>query len=196
MRFFKRMQSKENPPRHEIFITPLAAYGANQDTGRWILATKNEDELKERITQVLKDCPYSTTGSDWRVSDYQGFYGYGVSLGEHPSLKDIAQTIELMESYGELAVKLIRYFCGDVEEAVRHLNDKYLGVFDSLADYAEENVKSQISGDIPVLIADYIDYVAMARDWLLGGEIFTIITVDETNKDKSQVHIFSNRPTS
>ena len=190
------MQSKENVPRHEIFITPLAGYGANQDTGRWILATKNEDELKERITQVLKDCPYSTTGSDWRVSDYHGFYGYGVSLGEHPSLKDIAQAVELMESYGELAAKLIEHFCGDVDEAVRHLEDKYLGVFDSPADYAEENIKSQISGEIPVLIEAYVSYVAMARDLLLGGEIFSIDIVDETDEDKTLVHIFSNRPTS
>ena len=136
------MVGKENVQRHEIFITPLAAYGANQDSGQWIEATKNEDELKERITQVLKDCPYSTTGSDWRVSDYQGFYGCGVSLGEHPSPKEVAKTVELMESHGELVAKLIEYFCGDVEEAVRHLDDKYLGVFDSPADYAEENVKS------------------------------------------------------
>ena len=50
-------------------------------------------------------------------------------------MKDIAQVVELMESYGELAVKLIEYFCGDVEEAVRYLNDKYLGVFELVAGF-------------------------------------------------------------
>lgn len=189
------MVGKENVQRHEIFITPLASYGANQDTGQWIEATKNEDELKERVTQVLRECPYSTTGSDWRVSDYQGFYEHGVSLGEHPSLADIALTVELMESYGELAVKLIDHFCGDVDESQRHLNDKYLGVFDSPADYAQENTKSRISSEIPKEVAAYVDYVAMARDWLLGGEIFSIDIVDDADPDKTQVHIFSNRPT-
>lgn len=182
----------------EIYVAPLAAYSTGRDTGCWITVTKNEDELRASIETLLKDCPYSTADSDWRVHDYRGFYGVGNSLGEHPSLSDLSKTVELIEIHGEMAAKLIDHFCGDVDEAVRHLNDKYLGAYGSLTEYAEQSVQARIEGKIPDLVAPYVDYEAMARDWDLGGEIFAIEvgSISTTGEEQKVVHIFSNRPTS
>jgi len=182
----------------EIYVAPLAAYSAGQDTGRWVSVTKNEDELRASIEALLKDCPYSTADSDWRVHDYRGFYGVGNSLGEHPSLRDLSKTSELIGLHGEMAAKLIDYFCGDVGEAVRHLSDKYLGAYSSLTEYASESIIARIEGKIPDLVAPYVDYEAMARDWDLGGEIFAIdvCSIGTTGEEQKVVHVFSNRPTS
>ncbi|VEP17780.1 putative antirestriction protein [Hyella patelloides LEGE 07179] len=183
----------------ELYVASLAAYSAGRNTGRWITATKDEDELRENIEALLRDCPYSTVDSDWAIHDYRGFYGVGNSLGEHPSLSDLATVVGLIETHGEMAAKLIDYFCGDVAEAIRHLSDKYLGEYPSVSDYAEEFVLSQLpdKSAIPAIVAPYVDYQAMGRDWLLGGEIFTIevSALDAQGQESSVVHIFTNRPT-
>jgi len=187
------MESNENAQSHQIYVAPLAAYSSGHDTGRWIEVTKCEDELKEKITELLDDCPYSAVDGDWRIHDYQGFYDCGCSLGEHPSLKDLAEFMGLIEQHGKLVAELLDYFCGDVEEAKRYLDKKYLGAFDSAADYAEKDALGKIQGEIPVVIAAYVNYEAMGRDLLLGGEILAIELLDA--EDRKIVHIFTNRPT-
>ena len=187
------MESNENAQRHQIYVAPLAAYSSGHDTGRWIEVTECEDELKEKITELLDDCPYSAIGGDWRIHDYQGFYERGSSLGEHPSPKDLAEFVGLIEQHGELAAELLDYFCGDVEETKRYLDKKYLGAFDSAADYAEKDALGKIQGEIPAIIAPYVNYEAMGRDLLLGGEILAIELQD--TEDRKIVHIFTNRPT-
>ena len=86
-----------------------------------------------------------------------------------------------------------------LDEALRHLNDKYLGAYGSLTEYAEESVQARIEGKIPDLVAPYVSYEAMARDWDLGGEIFAIEVSSissTTGEEQKVVHVFSNRPTS
>lgn len=61
-----------------------------------------------------------------------------------------------------MAAKLIDHFCGDVDEALRHLTDKYLGAYGSLTEYASESILAQIEGKIPDLVAPYVDYEAIA----------------------------------
>ena len=121
--------------------------------------------MKEKITELLDDCPYSAIDGDWRIHDYQGFCDCGHSLGEHPSLKDLAEFVGLIEQHGKLVAELVDYFCGDVEEVKRYLDEKYLGVFDSAADYAEKDALGKIQGEIPVVIAAYVNYEAMAEIW-------------------------------
>jgi antirestriction protein len=182
----------------QIYVAPLAAYSAGHDTGAWITVIRDESALRSSITALLTRCPYSTPQSDWAIHDYQGFYGLGHSLGEHPALADLVKAVELIDECGEMAAKLIEHFCGDVDEAVRHLRDKYLGCFSSLDDYAQEVVNSQLQGGtIPDVIAAYVDYTAMAADWLLGGEIFTIefSSFNERAEEEKTIHIFTNRPT-
>ena len=182
----------------QIYVAPLAAYSAGHDTGEWITVEKDELALQASITTLLTRCPYSTPQSDWAIHDYQGFYGVGHSLGEHPALADLVKAVELIGVFGEMAAKLIDHFCGDVGEAERHINEKYLGCYSSLDDYAREVVNSQLQEQtIPDVIAAYVDYDAMAADWLLGGEIFTIevSSFDDRAEEEKTIHIFTNRPT-
>ena len=183
----------------EVYVAPLAAYSAGHSTGEWIRVGSDESALRASITSLLTRCPYSTPQSDWAIHDYQGFYGVGHALGEHPALADLVKAVALLGEYGEMAAKLIDYFCGDVDEAVRHLDQKYLGCVQSLDDYAQEVVNSQLQeGEtIPEIIAAYVDYDSMAADWLLGGEMFTIelSSFNERAEEEKTIHIFTNRPT-
>ena len=180
----------------EIYVAPLASYSRGHDTGEWITVVEDESALRASIARLLTRDPYSTSESDWAIHDYRGFYG--VDLGEHPALPDLVKAVELIGVFGEMAAKLIDHFCGDVREAERHLNDKYLGCYASLDDYAREVVDSQLQGQtIPDVVAAYVDYDSMAADWLLGGEIFTIevsLYNDRAEEEKA-IHIFTNRPT-
>lgn len=72
----------------------------------------------------------------------------------------------------------------DVDEVKRLFYDGYyLGVFDSVADYAQEVTEE--TTEIPDHLQYYVDYVSMARDMELNGNIFTI-------EFGHEVHIFMN----
>ena len=167
----------------EIYVACLASYNNGKLHGRWIDATQDEWDISEEIDEMLSESPEPYPG-DWAVHDYSGFFDAGSSLGEHPNLEKVSLAAKLIQEHNELASEVISHFCGDIDEAQKALEDKYLGEYDSLGDYAAEQCESLL-GNIPDHIVRYIDYDSMGRDYELGGDVF-IIKLD------GKVHIFTN----
>ena len=167
----------------EIYVACLASYNNGKLHGCWIDATLDESDISEEISEMLEESSQSYA-SDWAVHDYSGFYESGSVLGEHPNLEKVSIAAKLIQEHDELASGVISHFCGDINEARKALEEKYLGEYDSLGDYAAEQCESLI-GDIPDHIVRYIDYDGMGRDYELGGDVFTI-------KLDGKVHIFTN----
>jgi antirestriction protein len=72
-----------------------------------------------------------------------------------------------------------------VDEARTAAEDNYCGCYISVADFAQELIEE--TTEIPPNLVNYIDYVAIARDMALSGDVFVI----ETRFD--EVHIFWSR---
>lgn len=172
----------------KVYVTDLAAYTIGRVRGLWIEITANKDfeAIRAEIEAFLANSPCDVAES-WRIDQYDDFSE--VDLGEHPCLDDLVEAARLLRLHGELAGKLVAHFCGDIAEAVRYLENRYLGCYESLADYAESSTLAKVT--VPDEVAQYVDYEAMGRDWDLGGEIFTIEVVSEV--ESSEVHIFTNR---
>lgn len=167
----------------EIYVACLAAYNNSKLHGTWIDATQDEWDISEAIAAMIKKSPEPYAG-DWAVHDYRGFFDAGRVLGEHPNLEKLSIAANLIQEHDELASEVISHYCGDIDEAQKALEDKYLGEYDSLSDYAAEQCEELI-GNIPDHIVRYIDYDGMGRDYELGGDVFTI-------KLDGKVHIFTN----
>ena len=69
------------------------------------------------------------------------------------------------------AVQMAVIIGGNIEDAKARF-DEYAGEYDSLADYAEE-LTEQSGETIPVRLAPYIDYKAMAHDYEQSGDFLT-----------------------
>lgn len=87
-----------------------------------------------------------------------------------------------MQEHGELGAAVIEYFGDDLEDARNVIEDNYYGLYQSLADYAQDFIEQ--SYDIPDYLEGYIDYEKMARDMEMNGCIFTVET------GYQEVHVF------
>lgn len=90
---------------------------------------------------------------------------------------------EFIKEY-PFGAELLEYYGNDLDEAMEAVEDRYIGEYESLEDYAREITDTT---GVPEYILHYIDYESMGRDWELAGDIFTI----ETGYKK--LHIFSSR---
>lgn len=80
--------------------------------------------------------------------------------------------------------KLLEYYGGDLDEAVEAVEDRYMGEYELLEDYAREIADTT---GVSEYILHYIDYESMARDWELSGDIITFET------GYKELHVFSSR---
>jgi antirestriction protein len=69
-----------------------------------------------------------------------------------------------------------------LDDVLNFIKRNYQGVYESLSDYAQ-SILCHSEWVIPSHVASYIDYDRMAKDWELGGKIFTI-------KYAEGIHVF------
>jgi antirestriction protein len=169
-----------------IYVACLASYNAGELHGAWIDVDGDADDLQVAIGKMLAASP-ERDAEEWAIHDFEGFGS--LHLEEYASLERVAAMAELVREHGEeLAGEVLNHFGGDVEEAREALEDNYQGCHASLEDYAEAFMEDTGSLEgVPESIRPYIDYERMARDWELGGDIFTVET------SYNEVHVFWNR---
>lgn len=90
---------------------------------------------------------------------------------------------EFINAY-DFGEDLLEYYGGDLDEAIEAVEDKYMGEYESLEDYARESVDVS---DVPEHILMYIDYDSMAMDMEQSGDIIVFAT------GYRQVHVFSSQ---
>ena len=167
---------EEDSPR--IYVACLAAYNSGYLHGCWINATQETDEIIDQVNAMLKKSPVGYA-EEWAIHDYSGFYGISISESESfEKISELAQKIQEFEDddyrvNGEVFAQLYQDF--GLDEALRMIEEDYIGCYESVSDLAYEQENSNGSLDeIPQHLKGYIDYDAIGRDIELNGEIYVV----------------------
>lgn len=69
------------------------------------------------------------------IHDYEDFDN--LDLSEYESLETISQVAQNIVEHGELFIEAYKY-TNNIDEAIEMINDRFIGLYDSVEDYAEE----------------------------------------------------------
>ena len=166
-------QSQQNPEQAEsteprIYVACLAAYNNGHLHGVWSDAAQDVEDIQSDIVAMLAASPIPLA-EEWAIHDFEGFEG--AEIGEYTSIETVVKIAGFVSEHGELGGKLLAHFGGDLEDA-QSAFENYAGQHKSLADFAQELTEE--TTEVPQSLVYYIDYVAMARDMELNGDVFTI----------------------
>lgn len=162
-----------------IYVADLAAYNNGKLHGVWVDACGELDEIWEAVNAMLKASP-EDMAEEYAIHDYEGFGS--IRLSEYEGLESAREKALFIEEHGELGAAVLEHWCEDLEDAAKALEDSYSGVYESLADYAQQLTED--TSEVPAHLEFYVDYEKMGRDMEMGGDIYTIETAHD------EVHIF------
>lgn len=173
------MKQENLNPR--IYVACLAAYNSGYLHGKWIDADQDADDIMGDIMAMLKSSPIEDA-EEWAIHDYEDFGALQIS--EYEGIASVADIAEFLIKYGLLGSEVAEHLGADLSEAREAMEDRYIGCFDTLADYMAELTEE--TTDIPQNLIYYIDYDAMARDAEINGDFFTVNL-------SGDVHVFWGR---
>lgn len=162
-----------------IYVACLAAYNSGTLHGAWIDAQQEAEEINNAIRNMLKASPVEDA-EEFAIHDYEGFEG--ISIQEYSGIDEVVEYAAFVSEHGILGAELLNY-CGDRDEAVEALENRYRGVYSSLADFAQELTEE--TTEIPDSLKYYINYEKMAHDL----EINDVLAIETGH---SEVHVFWN----
>lgn len=156
-----------------VYVACLASYNAGTLHGKWIdLDGLDEHDLLDEIKAMLSTSP-EPDADEWAIHDYDGFPGDFVRmLGEYPDLERLILHANAMAEHGEAWGRYVEIF-GEEYANKEDFQDRYAGQWDKPGDYAEEYIEStgQLQ-EVPESLRYYIDYEALERGMVLGGDIY------------------------
>lgn len=186
----------DDTPR--IYVASLSDYNAGRLHGEWVDATQDPEDILADIQEMLRASPSNRrrgvqvavprpkqVAEEWAIHDFENFAG--LQLNEHESLADISRAAQFIEEYGDRAGPVIEHVGGlsYLDEAEDLLDDKYMGSYEDLEEWAVQELEDLIEA-LPEQLRYYFDYKSFARDAEMSGEIFSI-------EAEGELHIFSNR---
>lgn len=154
-----------------IYVASLTDYNSGRYHGTWINIdeTTDVDDVHTEIDAMLSSSP-SRLAEEYAIHDYEQFEGYRV--GEYASVDEVVAVGRAIAEHGE-AVALYAEYVGDVEQALKDFEEAYRGKFDSARDYVEQFADDTgMLDEVPESLRGYIDFERMARDAVLGGDIY------------------------
>ena len=154
-----------NEPR--IYIACLASYNNGIMHGKWIDANQEESDLENEISKILISSPIDDA-EEWAIHDYECFGG--IKISEWETMDTISNVASGIDQHGELFAEAYEYM-GDIQDAKRMIEDRFIGLYDSLIDYAEETIDLS---EVPEYLQSYINFNALARDMELDLIIFEV----------------------
>jgi antirestriction protein len=163
-----------------IYVACLAAYNCGRLHGEWIEADQDPWQIYAEISRMLRESPVADA-EEYAIHDYEGFGE--LRLSEYAGIEEVAKLAAFIVERGALGAAVLSYYSGDLAEAREACEDRYLGTFESVADYMTEFTGECMT--IPERLRFYIDWEAMGRDAELSGDVFTIQTAHD------EVHIFN-----
>lgn len=177
--------------RPEIYVVCLDSYNDGNVYGTWIDATQPVEDILKQIStmqyegyypepEMLSDgyCPDPET---YEIHCHKGFYDLKIYVNE--TIEDIRAPALFIAKYGELGAKLITS-CGNLEKAKKAIDERYLGEYESQAEYAVQFFNKNYLHQIPEEIRFCIDYDCL-RETVFMGYCFSI---DEGSK----THVFAH----
>jgi len=162
------IKSIDNP---RIYVACLSSYNEGRLYGEWIDLTLGYEYVQEAIRDMLSDSP-SPQAEEYAIHDYENI---PFKISEWEDIKILCETVEAFSNSfydKKLIAEVMDYFSFSATEAIEHLEDHYIGEYESLADWAEEDLEN--SGQLQGLSNDikyYIDYASYARDQEYNGHI-------------------------
>lgn len=165
-----------------IYVACLAAYNNGRLHGVWIDAARDAWELWGDIRAMLLASP-EAGAEEYAIHDCEGFGG--VRIAESEGIDRVAAIAAFIVEHGALGAAVLDHCDDDLEEAREAITDRYLGMHTSLVDYMQELTEECMA--IPERIRGYINWLAMARDAELSGDLFTVET------GYQQTHVFAAR---
>lgn len=162
----------------EIYITDLAAYNNGYLIGDWVALPMDEDNLKTKITEILATGAEACGDAEHEeifITDYESDF-IKVSEYDDPfELNIMAEKAESLNSYEIKAVRfllsnnLVKYF----NDAMEHCEDVIIHEDMTMEDIAYNFVNECYNLDsLPSIIANNIDYKAIAREMEIDGRYF------------------------
>jgi antirestriction protein len=158
------MKSTETP---RIYVACLASYNAGTLYGAWIDCNQDSDAIQDAIKTMLAKSPM-LNAEEYAIHDHEGFGGLRVN--EYHDLDELAETASFISEHEDVALAALSNY-NDLEDAKRHVEDGFRGVYGSVTDYAEELFDDCYAHQIPQNLRCYIDYESFGRDLELGGDI-------------------------
>lgn len=161
-----------------IYVACLASYNNAILHGVWIDVTKSEDEIMEKIWEML-DNSTEPDAEEYAIHDYEGFGS--INIHEYEAIANIVEYASFIKEHGELGLALLCYY--SIDEA-QTLLESYYGCYDSEVDFAEQLFDECYAHQIPDSLICYFDYEAFARDLFINDYCSV--------ENDGQTHVFSN----
>lgn len=162
-----------------IYIACLAAYNSGYLHGAWIDAAQSVEAIWDEICVMLDASPCEDA-EEYAIHDHEGFGDF--RLEEYASIRTVADMAAFVVEHGELATIALEHVAGDVKEAREMVEERYLGCFESLADYMQDMTEDAL--EIPERLRFYVDWERMAKDAEIGGDLIAI------ERGWKEVHVF------
>ncbi len=121
---------------------------------------------------------------EWAIHDYEGFEGW--EPREYESMETVARIAALIEEHGGVFGALVEYLGGDINHAARMMTDGYRGVYDSLADFAQEwfeEIYSRELENLPRILRHSIDWRDVAQELEMEDSVLAL-------KHRHEMHVF------
>lgn len=161
-----------------IYVASLADYNAGRLHGRWIETGFGEECIRDDIQAMLAESA-EPGAEEYAIHDFEGFGP--VEIDEYDSIAFIAALTEVLEDVGNgfgyyFNVMGVDRTAAAVEDARSDFDDAYIGLYNSVRDYAEQYLEDTGALEsMPEELRAYFDYDAYARDLELGGDIWAVL---------------------
>jgi antirestriction protein len=173
-----------NTADRRIYAACLASYNNGILHGRWIDCDgKDADDIQGEVNAMLK-ASRLPDAEEWAIHDYEGFPRGTVQ--EYTSFQSIAAMCEVLEAGHGVGLSYLLNSCGySLENALERAEEVEVSEDETPRQYCERYMEETggLEG-VPAHLANYIDFDAMARDWVLSGDL-----VEHDSDEKGRVLI-------
>ena len=121
-----------------VYISCKQSFKNRLKHGVWVDLTLPVEEIKRIIQNMLSSSLYAgNTG--WWITQFDTPVPYDF-LSDQTSLEDLHSMAMLIEHHGDVAVKLLAHFDGDIIETADAMENRYCGQYDSETAFAQQRI--------------------------------------------------------
>jgi len=158
-----------------IYVASLADYNAGRLVGAWIDLDEwlDADDIEEIIQAEVLANSKEPNAEEWAIHDKEG--PLAPFIGEHTSLSDISDILDVVEEHGEVAIAALHSvgFIERTECVIATVQDGFAGAGKSSEDIVWDYYHDTVGEDALGPLADHIDWSSVVRSWEHGGTSFT-----------------------
>ncbi len=175
----------------QVYLTDLAAYNAGSLVGKWVQLPLTGFELSQAISEVLTEGEHAVDGEnheEYFITDYEWIDVDLKEIDEYENIYNLNDELKLLVDLDKDKLKAVKFLLDegitlDIEDAISRAEDVIIHANQSMEDVAVELIESCYDlKDIPSIIANNINYDAIARDlehdgtyWEISGDVYEYI---------------------